>query len=425
MTSSLGWIDFSSEHREKVRSVIDFLSAQGVVDELGIGIIRDTFADSMFPGISTIQTRPKYFILTALLIRDFQRHELAKRKPRSFERFLEDEEKLCRIRLVEKHGAGRNNLGIIGGTFGTDSRRDVVRRPSSVYWNGLREFGFISPPHLSLVEFGRRVSDPSNHFHALLQEAGDDRGDDADAIDGDQSLRVLAPEVGPNYWDALSIDLTSEEGAFLRQQILFHQRDSLLGQILSKDEAMKQVSRLPVSADFAVFADLPFLAGLGSVDLRKIVQHARDFWRIMEGAHIRYNCLLQEAGLGTPELKEAFEQAWMDWREQIEDFPPELDSGFLWHLVSRHGIQPREFTRRFVDAWIEEVRHGARNRRRCDELVTNQERLNKGARARLRPGYVGAVRSWIGFDRLNYRLPQVRQLVLDLRKAEKQKGDDR
>ena len=38
MTSNLGWIDFSSEHRERVRSIIDFLSAPGVV--------RDTFADA-------------------------------------------------------------------------------------------------------------------------------------------------------------------------------------------------------------------------------------------------------------------------------------------------------------------------------------------------------------------------------------------
>jgi len=422
MPSTLGWIDFSSEHREKVRSVIDFLSAPGVVDELGIGVIRDTFADGMFPGISTIQTRPKYFLLTALLIREFQTTERAKRKPRTFERFLEEEEKLCRIRLVEKHGAGRVSLGIIGGTFGLDSKRDVVRRPSSVYWNGLRQFGFISPPHLSLAEFGRRFSDDAQHLHALLQEAGDDRGDDADATDGGQMLRVLAPEVGLGYWGDLSIDLTPEEADFLHHRILFHQRETLLGQILAKDEAMKQVARLPVSADFSTFADLPFVSGLKSEDLRKLVQHARDFWLILEGAHIRYNCLLQEADLGTPELKEQFEQNWQEWRERIQDFPRGWDSGFLWHLVSKHGSQPKEFTRRFINAWIDETRQGASNRRRCDELVTNQERLNKGARARLRPGHEGAVRDWIGFDRLNYRLPQVRQLVIDLRRAEKQKG---
>ncbi len=64
--SSIGWIDFSSEHREKVRKVIDLLSAPGVVDELGIGVIRDSFADQMFPGLLTFQTRAKYFTLTAL-----------------------------------------------------------------------------------------------------------------------------------------------------------------------------------------------------------------------------------------------------------------------------------------------------------------------------------------------------------------------
>jgi len=34
--ASFGWIDFSSEHRDKVRTVIDLLRKQGVVDELGI-----------------------------------------------------------------------------------------------------------------------------------------------------------------------------------------------------------------------------------------------------------------------------------------------------------------------------------------------------------------------------------------------------
>jgi len=59
--SAIGWVDFSSEHRDKVKSVIDLLSTPGVIDELGIGVIRDSFSDSLFPGVSTIQTRAKYF----------------------------------------------------------------------------------------------------------------------------------------------------------------------------------------------------------------------------------------------------------------------------------------------------------------------------------------------------------------------------
>ncbi|WP_269522421.1 DUF6361 family protein [Coraliomargarita parva] len=65
---AIGWIDFSSEHREKMRAAIDCLSTPGAIDELGIGTIRDAFADILFPGVSTIQTRPKYFVQTARLV---------------------------------------------------------------------------------------------------------------------------------------------------------------------------------------------------------------------------------------------------------------------------------------------------------------------------------------------------------------------
>ena len=52
----LGWIDFSKEDRQKAVDVINLLSEQGAVDELGIGVIRDAFANYFFPGTSTIQT---------------------------------------------------------------------------------------------------------------------------------------------------------------------------------------------------------------------------------------------------------------------------------------------------------------------------------------------------------------------------------
>lgn len=55
----LGWIDFSKEDRQKAFDVINLLSEQGAVDELGIGVIRDAFANYFFPGTSTIQTRAK------------------------------------------------------------------------------------------------------------------------------------------------------------------------------------------------------------------------------------------------------------------------------------------------------------------------------------------------------------------------------
>jgi len=63
-------LDFPSEHRDRVKTVLDLLATPGGVDELGIGVIRDAFADLLFPGISTIQTRAKYFLIIPRIVRE-------------------------------------------------------------------------------------------------------------------------------------------------------------------------------------------------------------------------------------------------------------------------------------------------------------------------------------------------------------------
>lgn len=50
--------------------VINLLSEQGAVDELGIGIVRDAFANYFFPGTSTIQTRAKYFLIVPYILKE-------------------------------------------------------------------------------------------------------------------------------------------------------------------------------------------------------------------------------------------------------------------------------------------------------------------------------------------------------------------
>ena len=312
--------------------------------------------------------------------------------------------------------------GIIGGSFGVDANRDVVRRASSVYWNGLREFRFISPPHLSLAEFGRRLSDDGKQLRSMLEETKQDRGDDHDAEDTSMLLRIHVPEINDDYWDELSIDLTREEAVFLRDQIRIHQPESLIGQIMKKDVVMDQVLHLQEDANFNEFSELPFISELKSEELRRTVQHARDFWRILEGAHIRYNCLLQASGFGTSEWGADFDEQREKWREDISQFPRHWDSGFMWALVMRHGSQVRGSTQNFINGWIEQTQQGALNLTRCDELVTNQERLNKGNRARLRPGNQESINGWVGLGRVEYRLPQMRRLVRDIREGEKLNG---
>lgn len=63
----IGFIDFSQGERNRILSTLRLLGDQTALDELGIGSVRDAYADLLFPGISTQQTRAKYFVLLPYL----------------------------------------------------------------------------------------------------------------------------------------------------------------------------------------------------------------------------------------------------------------------------------------------------------------------------------------------------------------------
>ena len=63
----IGFIDYSHEERNRILSTLKMLGDQTALDELGIGVVRDAYADILFPGISTLQTRAKYLVLVPYL----------------------------------------------------------------------------------------------------------------------------------------------------------------------------------------------------------------------------------------------------------------------------------------------------------------------------------------------------------------------
>jgi len=419
--TSIGWIDFSSEHRDKVRTVIDLLKKQGVVDELGIGVIRDSFADRMFPGISTIQTRAKYFTLTALLVREYERRTERQKAKETLEEYLAREETWCRIKFAERYGSQGEARGIIGITFGQRRDRGVQRPASSVYWNGLRTFGIVRT-RMSLAEFSRDISGRRS-LKAILAGTDHLKGDDLDA-DADDGARVRVPEVDADYWDNLSITMTATEAEFLRQQITACVPDSLLGQIILDDDATAQLLKLKRVASFADMAELPFIRQLKREELCKTVYHARDFWTILEGSHIRYNRLLQSR-FGSAQGVAACDEYWETWLDEMREFDwSTWESDFVWQLVEQHGSTVQTPTKRFVDGWISQARAGATDIKACDQLVIDQERANKTSRARLRPNNKDEhADGWIGLSELDYRLPQVRTIVEDIQRGESEEAD--
>ena len=66
MQPTLAWLDFNSAERERTQRVLALFEERDTRDELGLGGIRDSFADHFFPGTSTIQTRLRYLFFISL-----------------------------------------------------------------------------------------------------------------------------------------------------------------------------------------------------------------------------------------------------------------------------------------------------------------------------------------------------------------------
>src|SRR5258706_14668814 len=126
MMSAFVWLDYSASERRKMLDVVDLFRERDTRDELGIGSVRDAFADMLFPGTSTIMTRARYFLLVAWT---YQR--LEKLRAKSGE--IATQARRAELDLVEPIERSDDNDGNIGKV----AKTTLKRLPSSVYWQGL------------------------------------------------------------------------------------------------------------------------------------------------------------------------------------------------------------------------------------------------------------------------------------------------
>ena len=73
MTSSFGWLDHSEQQRRQMLEIVDLFREKGTLDELGVGQVRDAFADIFFPGTSTLQTRARYLLFVPWIFARLER----------------------------------------------------------------------------------------------------------------------------------------------------------------------------------------------------------------------------------------------------------------------------------------------------------------------------------------------------------------
>ena len=154
-----GWIEFSPADMKRTEKALAALS-EGSLDELGVSIIQDGFADRLFPGLTEIQTSLKYFLLIPAMLKKIELNSWNisawKKLPENSEGRIcaEFKKKLIDLqcdfcdracRICEENKIEKTN--IIGNYTANDPdiprEKRLVRFPHDIYWRGLRTFGLI------------------------------------------------------------------------------------------------------------------------------------------------------------------------------------------------------------------------------------------------------------------------------------------
>jgi len=132
MPTVLSWVDHSEKERRRMRRVLKLLVERNTIDELGLAVLRDGFADAFFPGTSTIQTRLKYFLFVPWIYRRLE-------EMRARGQGIDKKARELELGLIEPLKQGSDGEGI----FGVGAGQDLVRLPSEVYWGGLVRWGIL------------------------------------------------------------------------------------------------------------------------------------------------------------------------------------------------------------------------------------------------------------------------------------------
>lgn len=405
--SSFGWLAHDDGERRRMMEVINLFRERGTLDELGIGTIRDTFADHFFPGTSTIQTRARYFLFIPWMYQQIEEERIS--SSRAGRRARELHTQL--VASLRNGGVGTN-----AGLIGIDAGDALQRLPSAIYWYGLGRWGI------------RLFSGSTDRYHASLdahyrEERAAKTSDGGELINSARRNWLPSiPSRPPTFLDTTAFDLTATEADFLIERVRRSAPDSLLAACLTPQATRKASAKAPWDMGTDLLPQR----------LRDDIEHARLFSLVMEGAALLYNRMLAEASaahfaaadtarvdrygaaLGRWAADMAADgKGLAEWRQE------DLWSRLL-ELDPSIPYKAREFSRQWIErACLDPAT--VMDDPAARELIRYRERQTKGGLARLHNDR--ALERWSGassLGRLTYRWDQAKGIVTDILRGAQQ-----
>lgn len=394
MPSTLTWLDHDPQERERVHRILSQFKERETRDELGLGGIRDSFADRLFPGTSTIQTKIRYMLFVPWMYQKLEKKQTSSRD-------IEKRARTYELSLVQPLLDAGETVGVLGAVA-----RDTLKRlPSSVYWAGLESWrirrfrGAQSQYHRSLDAIYRRRKRAADNKEEEFQK---------DLLTVTWHPKLPAPP--DDFPHILDFNLRKDEALFFRDCIVTKHPQSLL--------AFLTLYGNPTDCTFPW--EHPQFAYLLERH-QELLLYARMFSHLAYGAALIYNLQLAE-------LKH--NQDWIDklrtgyslWIDELDLFAlGRWSIPRLWELVidQGHSITPR--ARNFVKQWKEFVisnPKGIPDYPPARNLIRQREMLLKKNRSRFTNQR--ALDQWsgkAGLNKISYRWPVVQGYINDIQKA--------
>ena len=274
-----GYITFDNQEHQEIIDVLKRVNA-GTIDELGLGRIRDFFSNQMFPGMSTLHNRAKYFVLLPSLYEQLSRSvKSAKDIPEK----LKEWERNMTISLLRGKDNNDDKNGITGGDFTIEQIEAgafVKNTPTDIYLSSLRFFGLVDNSanlYTQIEKESKRVK-----MSKLTADEKRENGDSDEPIGGTDATFCCFPGYDFEHSASpISLSLTHYEAEVLKSRICKKCEGRLYAHLLQNED-------IPIVSDFHAMKNE--LHNKLPIELSDIFDKAYDFslWAQVVNTYYRY-----------------------------------------------------------------------------------------------------------------------------------------
>lgn len=417
ISSFIRWVDHDQQSRDRMAELMRFGQHKESRDELGIGTIRDSISDQLFPGTSVLMSRLRYMFFIPWIYQPLEERKLSSARVaaevESFER-----------KLIERIRGSEDDEGLLGRRAG----EALKILPSSIYWTGLGAWGMRTEPYANLSQ-GQYHSHLPTVYHRMrestaLRKEAMRVGEGEDAPISIHRTWVKLPPAPDTFHDSdspVDFRVTVDEGDMIYDLLKTNQGHTALFDLAKSVSTSSDIQQAESVWDPLIYSNY-------SPYNREIIDHARIFSYASHGGALLYNYLLAKHKPQLfPDSVEEMEMLEEKYRLSLDNWRLSDEYELLqdWDLARFQSIARRTSHRvdkalEFVSQWVgllRSLKGPLTESIEAGQLIKKREIMQKMNSSRFKPADKRVLENWkgeSGTNRLSFRWSNIQILIRDL-----------